>query len=60
MTTFEFGQVVLVRFPFTDQVRSKQRPAAVIWRAGRAGRPPALAAAADRALALIAAPDGRP
>lgn len=34
MTTFEFGQVVLVRFPFTDQVRSKQRPAAVIWRAG--------------------------
>ena len=29
-TTFEFGQVVLVRFPFTDQHRSKQRPAVVI------------------------------
>lgn len=30
MTNFEFGQVVLVRFPFTDQHGSKQRPAVVI------------------------------
>lgn len=30
MTSFEFGQVVLVRFPFTDQHGSKQRPALVI------------------------------
>lgn len=30
MTNFEFGQVVLVRFPFTDQYGSKQRPAVVI------------------------------
>ena len=29
-TSFEFGQVVLVRFPFTDQFGSKQRPAVVI------------------------------
>jgi mRNA interferase MazF len=27
---FEFGDVVLVRFPFTDQIGSKQRPAVVI------------------------------
>ena len=30
MTSFEFGQIVLVRFPFTDQHGSKQRPAIVI------------------------------
>lgn len=30
MTGFEFGQIVLVRFPFTDQHGSKQRPAVVI------------------------------
>lgn len=30
MTDFEFGDVVLVRFPFTDQSTSKQRPAVVI------------------------------
>lgn len=30
MTNFEFGQIVLVRFPFTDQHGSKQRPAVVI------------------------------
>ena len=30
MTAFEFGDVVLVRFPFTDQSASKQRPAVVI------------------------------
>jgi len=30
MTTFEFGTVVLIAFPFTDQTGSKQRPAVVI------------------------------
>jgi mRNA interferase MazF len=30
MTAFEFGDVVLVPFPFTDQSAGKQRPAAVI------------------------------
>lgn len=30
MTAFEFGDVVLVPFPFTDQRTTKQRPAAVI------------------------------
>ena len=29
-TNFEFGQIVLVRFPFTDQFGSKQRPAVII------------------------------
>ena len=29
-TSFEFGQIVLVRFPFTDQQGSKQRPAVVV------------------------------
>jgi mRNA interferase MazF len=27
---FEFGNVVLVPFPFTDQTASKQRPAVVV------------------------------
>ena len=30
MTHFEFGDVVLVRVPFTDQRGSKQRPAVVV------------------------------
>ncbi len=30
MTTFEFGDIVLVPFPFTDQSRSQKRPAVVI------------------------------
>lgn len=29
-TSFEFGAVVLVRFPFTDQTATKQRPAVVV------------------------------
>jgi mRNA interferase MazF len=27
---YDFGDVILVRFPFTDQVGSKQRPAVVV------------------------------
>jgi mRNA interferase MazF len=30
MTPFEFGDVILVRFPFTSQANSKQRPAVVV------------------------------
>ena len=30
MTDFEFGSIVLITFPFTDQTGSKQRPAVVI------------------------------
>jgi mRNA interferase MazF len=30
MTRFEFGDLVLVPFPFTDQTATKKRPAAVI------------------------------
>ena len=30
MTRFEFGNIVLVPFPFTDQTATKQRPAVVI------------------------------
>ena len=29
-TSFEFGDIVLVAFPFTDQVGSKKRPAVVV------------------------------
>lgn len=32
-TDCRFGDIVLVRFPFTDQLGAKQRPAAVISRA---------------------------
>ncbi|MCY4660955.1 MAG: type II toxin-antitoxin system PemK/MazF family toxin [Acidobacteria bacterium] len=32
MTRYEFGDVVLVRVPFTDQQGAKQRPAVVISR----------------------------
>lgn len=30
MTRFEFGDVILVPFPFTDQTATKKRPAVVI------------------------------
>ncbi|MHB8744753.1 MAG: type II toxin-antitoxin system PemK/MazF family toxin [Sulfuricaulis sp.] len=30
MTSFEFGDVVLVPFPFTDQSAAKKRPAIVV------------------------------
>lgn len=30
MTSYEFGEVVLVPFPFTDQTTSKKRPAVII------------------------------
>ncbi len=33
-TNFKFGQIVLVRFPFTDQRGSKQRPAVAISSTG--------------------------
>jgi mRNA interferase MazF len=29
-TSYEFGDIVLVRFPFTDQSTSKKRPAVVV------------------------------
>jgi len=32
MTSFEPGQIVLVRFPFTESTRSKKRPALVLFR----------------------------
>ena len=30
MTRFEFGEIILVPFPFTDQSATKKRPAVVI------------------------------
>lgn len=30
MTTYNFGDIILVPFPFTDQSTSKKRPAVVI------------------------------
>jgi mRNA-degrading endonuclease toxin of MazEF toxin-antitoxin module len=30
MTAYNFGDVILVPFPFTDQSQSKQRPAVVV------------------------------
>ncbi len=30
MTDFNFGQIVLMPFPFTDQTASKKRPAVVV------------------------------
>ncbi|MEM7495554.1 MAG: type II toxin-antitoxin system PemK/MazF family toxin [Myxococcota bacterium] len=33
MTTYEFGQVVLVPFPFTDLETTKKRPAVIVSRA---------------------------
>lgn len=30
MTNFEFGDIILVPFPFTDQSQAKKRPAVVI------------------------------
>ena len=30
MTSYKFGDVVLVRFPFTDQSASKKRPAVIV------------------------------
>ena len=30
MTSYEFGDVVLVSFPFTDQTTTKKRPAIVV------------------------------
>ncbi|MCO6412629.1 MAG: type II toxin-antitoxin system PemK/MazF family toxin [Thiogranum sp.] len=30
MTSFKFGDIILVPFPFTDQSRSKKRPAVII------------------------------
>ena len=30
MTSFEFGAIILVPFPFTDQTQTKKRPAVVI------------------------------
>lgn len=40
MTSFEFGDVVLVPFPFTDQSTTKKRPAVVVSSAAyNAARP---------------------
>ncbi len=30
MTNYEFGEVVLIHFPFTDQTATKKRPAVII------------------------------
>jgi len=34
MTAYNFGDVILVPFPFTDHNQSKQRPAVVVSSAG--------------------------
>lgn len=40
MTPYEFGDIILVPFPFTDQTKAKRRPAVVISsRAYHAHRP---------------------
>ncbi len=30
MTNYDFGEVVLVPFPFTDQTTTKKRPAVIV------------------------------
>jgi mRNA interferase MazF len=42
MTSFEFGDVVLVPFPFSDQATTKQRPAVVVSSAAYARQRPDL------------------
>ena len=42
MTRFEFGDVVLVPFPFTDQSASKRRPAVVVSSAAYSAERPDL------------------
>ncbi len=45
-TSYKFGDVVLVSFPFTDQQRSKQRPAVGISSTAYAARRPDIIALA--------------
>src|SRR5258708_18616346 len=39
MTTYSFGDVILVPFPFTNQSQAKQRPAVVVSSARNTERP---------------------